>query len=68
MWNIIFIACSLANPKVCYPGTATLTASSLEECQANGIEGLAVFQAQNPRLKVKAWTCRPPMLKGAVYE
>jgi hypothetical protein len=68
MWNILFIACSINSSGLCYPGTATLTASSMAECQRGGLEGLAVFQAKNPRLKVKAWTCRPPMLKGAVYE
>lgn len=68
MWNILFIACTIASPQRCYPATATVTASSAAECREYGIEGLAVFQVQNPRLKVKAWTCRAPMLKGAAYE
>lgn len=69
MWTVLFIACTVAGPQHCYPGTASLTAASLEECKANGIEGLAVFEAYNPRLKVTRWTCRAPAgLRGAVYE
>jgi hypothetical protein len=68
MWHVLFIACSINNPGLCYPGTATVTASSVEECRENGVEGLAVFEARNPLLKVRAWTCRAPVLKGAIYE
>lgn len=70
MWHILFIACTFGadEPKRCYPATASVTAASVEECQANGIEGLAVFEAYNPKLKVARWTCRAPGLKGAIYE
>lgn len=68
MWNILFIACSINSPTLCYPGVASVTASSVEQCQESGVEGLIVFEAYNPKLKVKRWTCRAPALKGAIFE
>jgi len=69
MWTVLFLACTATAPTTCYPGTAHVTARSAAECREHGIEGLAVFEAYNPRLTVHAWTCRAPAgLKGAIYE